>query len=238
MPLLNENPPPRWHTYTTAAELERLTTQSILHAAKQAIGERGVFRIVLAGGTTPRKVYESLRDAKADWEAWQVYFGDERCLPPEHAERNSRMAAQAWLDHVAIPRDHIHLIHAEAGAELAAADYMRTLQGIDLFDLVLLGLGEDGHTASLFPGKDWGSTSTSPDILPVHDAPKPPPDRVSLSAHRLSAARGVMFLVTGESKRQAMQDWRNGVRIPATAIVPANGADVFVEAALLQGKDD
>ncbi len=207
--------------------------RAILDAARQAITERGVFRIALAGGTTPRKIYERLRNADADWAAWHVYFGDERCLPPEHADRNSRMAELAWLNHVPIPRGQIHPIHAESGAEAAAADYAQTLQGIGLFDLVLLGLGEDGHTASLFPGQNWGSAPDSPDALPVRNAPKPPPDRVSLSAHRLSGARQVMFLVTGASKRQAVKDWRNKINIPAAAIAPANGVDVFLQSTVL-----
>lgn len=225
----------RWHAYSTAAELEQAATQTILHAAQQAIDLRGAFHMVLAGGTTPRRVYESLRCADAQWTAWHVYFGDERCLPPDHAERNSRMAAQAWLEHVAIPCEQIHPIPAERGAEAAACAYARIVDGIELFDLVLLGLGEDGHTASLFPGHEWGNAPNAPATLAVHDAPKPPPGRVSLSAHRLGAARQVMFLVTGEAKRQAIRDWRDGMAIPAASIAPANGLDVYLEAALLKG---
>ncbi|MGA8864014.1 MAG: 6-phosphogluconolactonase [Gallionella sp.] len=232
MPSLKLHQQCRWHICATSVELERSATQAILDSAQQAIAERGVFRIVLAGGATPRKIYQALNEASADWSAWQVYFGDERCLPPDHAERNSRMAALAWLDHVAIPRGRIHPIHAEAGAESAAADYAQTLEGIGLFDLVLLGLGEDGHTASLFPGHDIGASPESPAAIAVHHAPKPPPDRVSLSAQRLSAARQVMFLVTGETKRQAVHNWRKGADIPAAAIVPANKVDVYLQAAL------
>jgi 6-phosphogluconolactonase len=231
-----QNPEPqpcRWHSYNTTAELEQATLQAILHAAQQAISQRGIFHIVLAGGTTPRRVYESLRNAEADWAAWHVYFGDERCLPPEHVERNSHMAALAWLDHVAIPAEQVHPISAELGAEIAAHSYAKTVHGIEQFDLVLLGLGEDGHTASLFPDHEWGTAPNAPGALAVHDAPKPPPDRVSLSAHRLSAARQLIFLVTGEAKRQAVQNWRNGVNIPAACIAPANGVDIYIEAALI-----
>jgi 6-phosphogluconolactonase len=233
MPPINPRQLCRWHIHATAVELEQAATHAIVDSARRAIVDRGAFRIVLAGGNTPRNVYQRLREADADWAAWHVYFGDERCLPPDHAERNSRMAALAWLDHVAIPRAQIHPIPAELDAESAAGVYARTLQGIDLFDLVLLGLGEDGHTASLFPGRDWGTADGSPDALPVHDAPKPPPDRVTLSAQRLSAARQVMFLVTGASKLQAIRSWRNGAAIPATSISPANGVDIYLEAALL-----
>lgn len=233
MPSLNSNQQCRWHNYSTTADLELAAVQAILHAAQQAIRQRGAFHIVLAGGTTPRKVYASLRTTNADWAAWHVYFGDERCLPPEHAERNSRMAALAWLDHVAIPSGQIHPMLAENGAEAAASSYAQIVGGIDQFDLVLLGLGEDGHTASLFPDHDWGNTPDAPSALAVHNAPKPPPARVSLSAHRLSATRQLMFLVTGESKRQAVKDWRNGAGIPAAAIAPASGVDIYIETALL-----
>ena len=236
MPLLNSNPPQqcRWHACHSIAELEQAALQAILQAARQAISLRGTFHIVLAGGATPRRVYELLRKTDTDWAAWHVYFGDERCLPRNHAERNSRMAALAWLDHVAIPAGQIHLVPAELGAQAAASIYAQTLAGIELFDLVLLGLGEDGHTASLFPNHDLGNTPGAPAAIAVLDAPKPPPQRVSLSAQRLGAARQVMFLVTGEAKQQAINDWRNGVSIPAAAIAPASGVDVYLEAVLIE----
>ena len=144
------------------------------------------------------------------------------------------MAALAWLDHVSIPREQIHLIPAERGAEIAANSYAQAVAGIEQFDLVLLGLGEDGHTASLFPGHELGNAPNAPATIAVFDAPKPPPERVSLSARRLSSARQVMFLVTGEAKRQAVGEWRNGVAIPAAAIAPASGVDIYLEAALLE----
>jgi 6-phosphogluconolactonase len=178
-------------------------------------------------------VYELLRDAPTDWSRWEVYFGDERCLPPDDAERNSRMAASAWLDHVPIPQDRIHVIPAEVGAEVSALRYAVTLQQLGDVDLVLLGLGEDGHTASLFPGRDWGVAPDSPDVLAVFDAPKPPPQRVSLSAARLSRAREVLFLVEGASKRDAVLRWKTGADIPARSIRPSAGVDVLVEAQLL-----
>ena len=162
-----------------------------------------------------------------------MYFGDERCLPADDAERNSRMAADAWLDHVPIPQDQVHAIPAELGASAAALAYAETLGGVGDFDLVLLGLGEDGHTASLFPGRDWGVAPSAPDALAVFDAPKPPPQRVSLSAARLSRTREVLFLVEGEAKRSAVARWRAGEQLPAGAIRLASGVDVLVESALL-----
>ncbi len=224
----------RWHGVADAAALRDAACRRVLDAATAAIAHRGEFLIVLAGGNTPRDVYAMLRAADTDWSRWHIYFGDERCLPSDDLERNSQMAADAWLDHVPIPRDCIHAIPAELGAQQAAQIYSETLREVGDFDLVLLGLGEDGHTASLFPGHEWGVAVDSPDALAVFDAPKPPAQRISLSAARLGRARAVLFLVTGESKRDAVAQWRSGADIPARAIQPQAGVDVLVESGLLE----
>ena len=223
----------RWIGVADATALHRAAVERIVDAAARAIERRGRFLIVLAGGSTPRDIYRSLRDADTDWSRWHVYFGDERCLPADNPERNSRMVADAWLDHVFIPHDQMHPLPAELGPERAARDYVKTLRNVGDFDLVLLGLGEDGHTASLFPGHDWGVASNSPDVLAVFDAPKPPPHRVSLSAARLSRARAVLFLVAGETKRDAVARWGRGADIPARAIRPCSAVDVLVQSMLL-----
>ncbi len=145
------------------------------------------------------------------------------------------MAATAWLDHVAIPPQQVHAIPAELGPHAAAAAYGKALAGRGDFDLVLLGLGEDGHTASLFPGHDWGATIAAPDALAVFDAPKPPPERVTLSARRLSAAQAVIFLVSGQGKALAVNAWRSGADLPAAAIAPAGGVEVLLDFPLVAG---
>ncbi len=218
----------RWHYFNDSTELEQAAVAEIQRAAQQAIDARRAFVIVLAGGTTPRRIYEALRDIQTKWRSWHVYFGDERCLPSDHAERNSRMAADAWLNHVDIPPSQIHPIPAERGASAAADIYANIVNKVSLFDLVLLGLGEDGHTASLFPHHDIGDSSDAAAALAVLDAPKPPPQRVSLSARRLSDARQVMFLITGNNKTQAVNDWRSEISIPAAAIAPKDGVDIYV----------
>lgn len=223
----------RWHAVPNERALQQTALEIILARAANAIHEHGRFHLVLAGGNTPREVYRKLRVAQTDWPAWHIYFGDERCLPSQDPERNSRMAAEAWLDRVPVPLLQLHTIPAELGASRAARIYADTLRAVGDFDLVLLGLGEDGHTASLFPGREWGTAPGSPDTLAVLDAPKPPSQRVSLSAARLSRARQVLFLVGGESKRKAVAEWRAGRDIPARAIRPAAGVDVLVESALL-----
>ncbi|MEO7728692.1 MAG: 6-phosphogluconolactonase [Burkholderiales bacterium] len=223
----------RWHAMANERALQQAATEIILHSAAQAILERGQFHIVLAGGNTPREIYRALSAARTDWSAWHIFFGDERCLPPGDPERNSSMAAAAWLDHIPIPSSQVRPIPGELGAVQAARRYAEILRTVHDFDLVLLGLGEDGHTASLFPGHEWGAAPGAPDTLAVLDAPKPPPQRVSLSAARLGRAKKVTFIIAGESKHYAVAEWRAGKDIPARAINPSAGVDVLVESAFL-----
>jgi len=220
----------RWRTFPTAAELQAAAVQTILESASRAIAARGRFDIVFAGGTTLPAIYEQLRDAESEWQHWHIWYGDERCLPPDDSARNSLMASQALLDHVPIPHEQIHPIPAELGASDGAAAYSAELTGVGTFDLVLLGMGEDGHTASLFPGYTWDHHPPAP-AIPVKYAPKPPSERISLSASRLSDARQVIFLITGEGKRHAVQQWREDSNLPVKAITPSAGVDVFLEAA-------
>ena len=231
------NEPPdccRWHAFSDVRALQQAACKAILASGNQAIEERGKFHLVLAGGSTPLEIYRELRTARTDWSKWHIYFSDERCLPPCDPVRNSNMAAKGFLDFAPIPRSQINTIPAELGALEAAKAYGTTLKSVGYFDLVLLGLGEDGHTASLFPDHEWGTTSGSADTLAVFDAPKPPPQRVSLSAARMSRAGQVLFLVTGEAKRRAVAMWRGGANIPARAIRPPAGVDVLVESSLLE----
>lgn len=220
----------RWHVFKDVAELQASTAEEVVKAAAQAIAMRGRFDIVLAGGTTPRGIYELLKTADTDWQHWHVWYGDERCLPPDDNERNSLMAALALLDHVPIPQGQVHPMPAELGAVEGAAAYNLALDNIGTFDLVLLGMGEDAHTASLFPGHTWDHNPPTP-AIPVRHSPKPPADRVSLSASRLSDAAKVIFLVTGVGKRHAVSQWRNSANIPVRAITPVAGVDIFVDAA-------
>ncbi len=222
----------RWHACPDERALQQAAVAKVKASAEQAIRERGQFTIVLSGGRTPRAIHAALRHARTDWNAWHIYFGDERCLPPDDSERNSRMAAHTWLDHVPIPPQQVHPMEAELGPIRAASLYATVVASVECFDLVLLGLGEDGHTASLFPGNDWGTAVGSPPVLAVFDAPKPPPERVTMSASRLSRARQVVFLVSGGAKREAVARWRAGADIPARAIAPDAGVDVLVESAL------
>lgn len=220
-----------WHIYPDPETMVERAAAAIVRAASQAIAERNEFHLVLAGGNTPRAVYEKLRGVGAEWRQWHIYFGDERCLPPQHPERNSKMAFDAWLSHVPIPAGQICPIPAELGPEDGARAYDKVIRSVAEFDMVLLGLGEDGHTASLFPGHDWGTDADAAAALPVRGAPKPPPERISLSAWRLSKSRQVLFLIAGASKAQAVRKWREGEPVPASSIKAAGGVDVLLEEA-------
>lgn len=228
----------RWHAMRDTAALEHEAVARVARAAAGALAQQPRFRIVLAGGSTPRSVYRRLVELRTDWSRWEVYFGDERCVPVNDAQRNDRMAFETLLGQAAIPADAVHRIPAEQGAVRGARAYGQTLAGVDDFDLVLLGLGEDGHTASLFPEHERGDAPGSPDVLAVFGAPKPPAERVSMSAARLSRAQRVLFLVSGEAKRDAVRRWRAGEDIPAASIRAGRGVEVLVEAALLEGESN
>ncbi len=215
----------RWHPCDSDQAWLAAALDLVALAEREALRTRGEFHIVLAGGGTPITLYEALSREEHDWQRWHVWFGDERCLPAEDAQRNSVMARAALPG----PFAALHVIPCELGAWAAAAAYARELSSAPIFDLVLLGLGEDGHTASLFPG---GNQEESADVVAVFDAPKPPPERVSLSARRLSRARRVLFLVSGAGKRDALLHWRtsltNSAHPPAATIQPEAGVDVLL----------
>lgn len=219
---------PRLHTFASSAALLDALYAGIEALSADCLQRQGYFSIILAGGNTPRALYQRLRALKTDWSRWHIYFGDERCLPAGNPERNDTMAATTWLQHVAIPREQIHGVPCGQDPARAAAAYADTLAQAPGFDLALLGLGEDGHTASLFPG-DHLALTTRELAIAVHNAPKPPPLRISLSPACLSRADAVWFIVTGEGKRQALQAWMGGASLPPAAIQPIRGVDVFTD---------
>jgi len=202
----------RRYDYDHSALVARAVAEVIIDASVAAIAERGIFHLALAGGTTPKTCYELLRDAEIDWAKVHVWFGDERCLPIGDAERNDVMADNALLKHVPIPASHVHRIAAELGAEKAAALYAKDLADIDALDLVLLGMGEDGHTASLFPNNP--ALLDSGLAVAVYHSPKPPSDRVSMGYKALKQARRRIMMVTGESKRDAFERLCAGETLP------------------------
>jgi 6-phosphogluconolactonase len=185
--------------------------------------EGGARTLVLAGGSTPRRAYQLLAARRVAWGRVIALFGDERCVPPDDSESNYGAAREALLDR-AFPGS-VHRMPAELGAEVGAALYDSVVRPLRPLDLVLLGMGPDGHTASLFPGHPAVFATGS--VVAVHDAPKPPPDRVSLTLEVLREARRVVFLVTGADKADALEAASRGA-VPA-GMIP--GADYLVDRA-------
>ncbi|MFO7542515.1 MAG: 6-phosphogluconolactonase [Thiobacillus sp.] len=221
---------PEWRVFPDPDELVTALADALCAEAAAAIAARGAFHLVLAGGSTPRALYRALAGQQVGDVHWHVWYGDERCLPVEHPERNSVMAEAAWLSTSRIPPDNRRPIPAERGAVQAATLYADGLKGLPDFDVVLLGMGEDGHTASLFPDHDWGAAPGSPDVLAVHDAPKPPTERVSLSAARLNRSRCVWFVITGSGKRHALRRWAWQESMPVTAVQGRQQTAAWVDA--------
>jgi len=208
-----------------ASELMRATAEEIALAAYQAVGGRGRFTWALAGGSTPRSVYELLASdfyrERLPWSAIHFFWGDERHVPPDHPESNFRMAREAMLDRVPVPAENVHRIPAEEpDAQRAATEYESTLRSFfapapgewPRFDLILLGLGKDGHTASLFPGGDAVRERERLVVAPWVEAQKT--FRITLTPPVLNHARRAMFLVSGEEKADALHAVLEGAREP------------------------
>jgi 6-phosphogluconolactonase len=167
-----------------------------------ALGARGRASLALAGGTTPKATYEALATLPLDWSNIDVFFGDERCVPPDHSDSNYRMAKAALFDRIAIGAERIHRMQGElADREAAAHAYERLLPAA--IDVVVLGIGEDAHTASLFPGATALSEPARL-VLPVI-GPKPPPERLTLTPPVLRAARLCLMLASGAGKAEAVK---------------------------------
>ncbi|MDX8411620.1 MAG: 6-phosphogluconolactonase [Mariprofundaceae bacterium] len=214
--------------------LAQAVAEHIAKSCARAVSERGAFHWALAGGNTPKRCYAALRHLDMPWSMVHVYFGDERCLPCGHADRNDAMADEALLSHVDIPREQIHRIPAELGPMQAAAVYDRLLGGSPRLDLVLLGMGEDGHTASLFPGN--AALSDARLAVPVTNAPKPPPERVSMGLAAIQGTRECIIMAAGQDKKQAFQRIRDGEQLPAGRVESAAWfVDKAVKAANLMG---
>jgi len=210
-----------------SATLARVAAQEFHRLAKAAIEQHGRFSVALSGGNTPRAVYSLLADEHKDlpWDRIHVFFGDERHVPPDHPDSNFRMARESLLSKVPIPEENVHRIRAELEAEAAAKDYDEQLaeffQLVDRdwprFDLIFLGLGDDGHTASLFPGSSALSDASS--RVAANWVEKFQTFRITLTFPVLNHAADVIFLVSGESKAQIL----SAVLSPGAGKYPAQG---------------
>jgi len=225
-------------TFSDIASLSEAAAREIVGIANASIAARGRFTIALSGGNTPKHTYGLLVDQhrdEIDWSRWEFVFGDERFVPPDDSRSNYRMAREALFDRAPIPSGNIHALPADtSNVEEAAESYERTLRRVlpvvpndpTFIDLVLLGVGPDGHTASLFPGSpalDERSRWTRAVGAPTTVQPAVP--RVTVTLPFIDGARNVVFLVAGGDKRPVVSEIFEGAelrRYPA-AVVPANG---------------
>jgi 6-phosphogluconolactonase len=220
--------------YRDLEEASQNAARILAEAAQSAIKARGRFSLVLSGGNTPRRLYELLAELpyrdQMPWKNTHIFWGDERCVPADDERNNAHMARQILLDRVPIPEEQIHPIASTLPPIKAAEKYQSTLNeyfrgNSAAFDFVLLGLGENGHTASLFPGtavldekRYWVSEVYVPTLRMW---------RVTLTAPILNQARKIVFLVSGAGKAWVLDQVINGPRrpkeLPAQLIQPKNG---------------
>jgi 6-phosphogluconolactonase len=212
--------------------LSHFAAELFTRTAREAVAARGRFLASLSGGGTPLALYRLLATASLPWDQLLFFWGDERCVPPDDPECCYQQARAVWLGQVPIPEKNLFRILGELGPEAAAADYARQMQAVAApgltwprFDLALLGLGADGHTASLFPGS--AETHGPATVAVTAHYQDRPANRVSLTPEVFNSARNVVFLATGSEKAAALAATLTGARdpgrLPAQRIQPTDG---------------
>jgi 6-phosphogluconolactonase len=212
------------------AELAEAAARWTAERITAAVAARRACYIALAGGETPRGCYERLAQPPYSdglpWRSLFVYWSDERVVPLDDPASNYAMAKAALLDHVPIPREQVFPLVGDPVPALRRLPADRA--GVPRFDIIHLGMGEDGHTASLFPGSP-ALAERQALVDYVHDAPKPPPERVTLTLPVINAARAVLFMVQGESKREALtRVLQRDPALPASLVEPVDGELQFI----------
>jgi 6-phosphogluconolactonase len=204
---------------TTCADAEAVAeraAQEVLRHLREAPAERRLIHIALAGGRSPKRTYELLARSPEEWAEVEVWFADERCVAPEDEQSNYRMVAASLLDPAGIAAERVHRMEGELGPQEGASRYEAALlanvprdqapaaPAAPVLDLIVLGIGEDGHVASLFPDAPALDADESRACVGVHDSPKPPPERITLTLAVLRAARRCLLLATGAEKAHAV----------------------------------
>jgi 6-phosphogluconolactonase len=228
------------HVYETPEELAEAAARAFADKAGEAIAERGRFAVVLAGGSTPEAMYGILASDYADridWSRVYVFFGDERPVPPDHDDSNHKMASEMLLDHV--PVANVHRMRGELPPDEAAETYeeeLRTFfrtEEVPRFDLILLGIGADGHTASLFP--ETAALEVSDRWVVANPVLKLDAARITLTVPVINAALTVYFLVAGEDKAEALrkilESDADPRAYPARLIQPQGGPEWMLDQA-------
>lgn len=236
-----ENIKPDVRIFGDLASLSEAAAVLFIESSARAIMDRGRFLVALSGGNTPLKLYELLAQSpyreQVAWPNVHVFWGDERCVPPEDLENNYRQAREVLLSHVPIPTENIHRVQSDLEPETTAINYALVLKQFasppldwPRFDLALLGMGEDGHTASLFPGSEVNVPV--PTLTVTAQYQNRPARRVTLTPIVLNAARRIIFLVSGESKSETLANVLYGEyrpeQLPAQRIRPTDGELIWL----------
>lgn len=213
---------------------EALTTRAadlIVEKLDAALSEKPLASLVLSGGSTPKDLYtllvlEKYKD-KIPWEKLLIFFGDERCVPPDHPDSNYKMAHDALLSQVSIPSENIFRMKGELSPDIAAAEYETAIKSAlgehPKFDIVLLGMGADGHTASLFPGTT--ALAASEKLVAANYVEKLDSWRLTLTPPAINMSRNIFFLIAGNDKAKAVKEiLENDADSPAQLIAPRSGS--------------
>jgi len=225
-----------------AEELNRRTAEQFVRLARESVAATGRFTVALSGGSTPKPIYSLLAGRTfqplVPWSRVYFFWGDERCVPPDHPESNYGMARVTMLDKLPVPTENVYPVPTEEGnAQRVAAEYERILSTFfDLnegqqprFDLILLGMGEDGHTASLFPGT---AALQERGTVTANDIQKLGTHRITLTIPAINQAAHIVFLVSGPSKTRVLKEVLEGqyqpTRLPSQSIQPVEGTLLFL----------
>ncbi|MEM9264771.1 MAG: 6-phosphogluconolactonase [Cyanobacteria bacterium P01_F01_bin.13] len=224
-----EKASPQVHVFADKAALVAAATEQVLELIQTAIATRGRCSIALAGGSTPKPLYQALAQANLPWDQLFIYWGDERYVPITHDDSNAKMTYEAWLNHVAIPAKNIFTVPTATDSPQTSADQYQqalstsfgdALADMPQFDIILLGMGDDGHTASLFPY----TTALNETERWVTVGQKDEQPRITFTAPLINQARHVMFLVAGANKQMALSqvfaDDADSATYPARLIDP------------------
>lgn len=232
------------HVFPDVDAISTALEAYVAKVSKEAIARHGMFTVALSGGSLPKVLGAKLRGNKSiDYSAWHVFFADERCVPHTSEDSNFLLARRELLDHVPVPEAQVYPINPRFvdNPEEAADDYMEKLKNVfakknsvkfPCFDLILLGIGPDGHTASLFPDHPLLSEDLEW-VAAILDSPKPPPTRITLTLPVLNHAHNVAFVVTGDNKVDAVHqilDEHNNA-LPASAVKPNGRLSWFLDTA-------
>ena len=210
----------QWHVSSDARATAEAAAQFLAQAIKQTLADKPLCLIALPGGNTPIQCLQLLAEIDLPWSQCHWFLGDERCYPAGHPERNDTMIRDSFLNRIDTDKSQFHPIPSELGAEQAAQEYSHLLESYGPLDIVFLGMGEDGHTASLFPHNP--ALNNKQTAVAVFNAPKAPGERVSLSRSTLQSAKARMVLATGAGKQSILKQIKAGEALPVNTIGPVH----------------